>query len=118
MKEYVLIKGRHTFGPVAVTGKDSWLLQLQYHQESPLCNGFKLACLNVNSLETNEIRNILTNSPLEVLSTNESKLDSTIVDNEVYVPDYSIIRKDCNRSAGGVALYIRENLSHKQTELI
>ena len=56
-------------------------------------------------MEANEIRNILTNSPLEVLATNESKLDSTIVDNEVYVPDYSIIRKDCNRSAGGVALY-------------
>ena len=66
-------------------------------------------------METNEIRNILTNSPLEVLATNESKLDSTVVDYEVYVPDYSIIRKDCNRSAGGVALYIRENLSHKQT---
>ena len=63
-------------------------------------------------METHEIHNILTKSPLEVLAINESKLDSTIADNEVYVPDYSIIRKDCNRSAGGVALYIRENLSY------
>ena len=47
-----------------------------------------------------------------VVAINESRLDSAIADNEVYVPVYSIIRKDCNRSAAGVALYIRENLSY------
>ena len=47
-----------------------------------------------------------------VVAINESRLDSAIADNEVYVPVCSIIRKDCNRSAAGVALYIRENLSY------
>ena len=42
----------------------------------------------------------------------ESKLDGTISDTEVYIPGYIIIRKDRSRSGGGVALYIRENLSY------
>ena len=47
-----------------------------------------------------------------MLAINESKLDDTISDTEVYIPGYIIIRKDRSRSGGGVALYIRENLSY------
>ena len=47
-----------------------------------------------------------------MLDINESKLDDTISDTEVYIPGYIIIRKDRSRSGGGVALYIRENLSY------
>ena len=36
----------------------------------------------------------------------------SISDTEVYIPGYIIIRKDRSRSGGGVALYIRENLSY------
>ena len=59
-----------------------------------------------------EIRYILINFPLEVLAINESKLDGTISDTEVYIPGYIIIRKDRSRSGGGAALYIRENVSY------
>ena len=78
------------------------------------CKGFKLACINVNSLckHIEEIRYILINSPLEVLAINESKLDGTISDIEVYIPGYIIIREDRSRSGGGVAFYIRGNLSY------
>ena len=78
------------------------------------CKGFKLVCININSLfkHIDEIRYILINSPLEVLAINESKLDDTISDTEVCIPGYIIIRKDRSRSGGGVALYIRENLSY------
>ena len=74
----------------------------------------KLACINVDSLckHIEEICYILINSLLEVLAINESKLDDTISDTEVYIPGYIIIRKDRSRSGGGVALYIRENLSY------
>jgi len=65
-----------------------------------------------NCKHIDEIRNILINSPLEVLAINESKLDDTISDTEVYIPGFIIIRKDRRRSGGGVALYVRENLSH------
>ena len=75
------------------------------------CTGFKLACINANSLckHIDEIRYNLLNSPLEVLAINESKHDDTISDTEVYIPGYVTIR---NRSGGGVALCIRENLSY------
>ena len=63
------------------------------------CKRFKLACINVNSLckQINETRYILINSPLEVLAINESRLDDTISDTEVYIPGYIIIRKDRSR---------------------
>ena len=47
-----------------------------------------------------------------MLAINESKLDDTISDTEVYIHGYIIIRKDRSRSGGGVVLYIRENLSY------
>ena len=49
--------------------------------------------------------------PLEMLAVNESKLDNTITDGEIHIPGYVIARKDRNRHGGGVALYIRENIS-------
>ena len=49
--------------------------------------------------------------PLEVLVINESKLDNTITDGEIHIPGYVLIRKDRNRQGGGVALYIKENIS-------
>ena len=75
--------------------------------------GFKLACININSLykHIDEIRYILMSSPLEVLAINESKLDNTITDGEIHIPGYVIIRKDRNRHGGGVAIYIKENIS-------
>ena len=50
-------------------------------------------------------------APLEVLAVNESKLDNTITDGEIHIPGYVITRKDRNRHGGGVALYIKENIS-------
>ena len=47
-----------------------------------------------------------------MLAINESKLDGTISDIEVYIPGYIIFRNDHNLSGGGVALYIRENMSY------
>ena len=63
-----------------------------------LIKGFKIACINVNSLykHIDEIRFILMSSPLDVLAINESKLDHNITDGEIHIPGYIIIRKDRN----------------------
>ena len=50
-------------------------------------------------------------TPLEILAINESKLDDSFTDGEISIPGYTIVRKDRNRHGGGVALYIRDNLS-------
>ena len=61
-----------------------------------------------------EIRYILINFPFEVLAINESKLDGTISDTEVYIPGYIIIRKDRSRSGG---CSISGKMCRTQTEL-
>ena len=65
--------------------------------------------INVNSLPSKieELRNIVDRTKPVVLGITESKLDSSISDQEVKISGYSILRNDRNRNEGGVACYIR-----------
>ena len=45
--------------------------------------------------------------PFDILTLNETRLDNSILDCEVQIPGYDIIRSDRNRNGGGVAMYIR-----------
>ena len=45
--------------------------------------------------------------PFDILTLNETRLDSTFLDCEVQIPGYDIVRSDRNRYAGRVAIYIR-----------
>ncbi len=73
--------------------------------------GLRIANLNVNSLtrHVDDIRIMLTNYPFDILAINETKLDSSISDSEIYINGYTIIRKDRNRNGGGIAIYIKNN---------
>ena len=78
---------------------------------------FKLASLNINSLlaHIEELRVLLADLSIEVLVINETKLDSTVNDKEVYIPGYEIIRSDRylkGRSGGGVCLYVRSTINY------
>ena len=54
----------------------------------------------------------------------ETWLDSTISINELFIPNYSISRRDRNRHGGGVAIYIHDTIpysvyiSHDSIELL
>ena len=78
----------------------------------PRKRGFKLAALTVNKLSTHidELKILLGENPIDVLAINETKLDDSISDNEVYVPGYEIVRRDrtCG-GGGGVCFYIRSS---------
>ena len=78
--------------------------------------GFKIAGLNINSLlrHVDELRLMLPNSKIDVFAVNESKIDSSITDNEISIPGYNMIRRDRNRFGGGVVVYIREVHSFKE----
>ena len=85
-------------------------------KSSYLNRGLVIACLNVNSLmaHIDELRVFMQDSKIDVLAINESKLDSSISDHEVYIPGFEIIRKDRmvnGRKGGGVCLYLRCNLN-------
>ena len=71
--------------------------------------GFKCAHLNIRSLtkHTDQLRWIMYNISPDVLSINETRLDSTVTDNAVCIDGYNVFRKDRNRLGGGVCLYVK-----------
>ena len=74
--------------------------------------GLHFVHLNINSLPSKieELRQIAKNTNSTVIGFSETKLDKTIFDSEVSIPNYSLIRKDRNRKGGGVACYIRSDI--------
>ena len=77
-----------------------------------------MACLNINSLlsHIDEVRAFIEGTRIDILALNETKLDQSIKDNELYLPGYEIIKKDRtrnSRNSGGVCIYIRSNLNFR-----
>ena len=62
----------------------------------PSSRGFKVANLNVTSLvkHIDELRILLADAPVDVLSINETRLDDSVKDSDVYIPGYEIISRD------------------------
>ena len=50
------------------------------------------------------------NKPFDILTLNETRLDDSVLDCEVEIPGYDILRRDRNRNGGGVSMYIRKNI--------
>ena len=75
--------------------------------------GLKLLHLNVRSLLRNisEIRLLLTQNDVHILSVNETWLDNSVLNNEIDIDDFQVIRKDRNRNGGGTAIYIKKRLT-------
>ena len=76
--------------------------------------GLNLLHLNVNRLlsKIDELRYIAKRSNAAVIGTIKSKLDKCILDSEIQIDNYHIIRCDRNRKGGGVACYVRNDLSY------
>ena len=53
-----------------------------------------------------------------MIGRSESRLDSTVLDSEIYIENYEILRFDRNRHGGGVACYIRSDISYKLNFLL
>ena len=82
----------------------------------PSVRGFKLTSLNIASLpkHIDELWVLLSDNPLDILSINETRLDDSVSDDEVYIPGYDIIRRDREhngRFGGGVCIYVRSNIN-------
>ena len=56
------------------------------------------------------MRIVLAEYSFDILAINESKIDSSISDNELHIIGNNIFRKDRNRHGGGMILYIRDNI--------
>ena len=82
----------------------------------PSMCGFKLASSKIASLlkHINELRVLLSDNPLDILSINETRLDDSVGDDEVYIPGYDIIGHNCehnSRFGGGVCIYVQPNVN-------
>ena len=72
--------------------------------------------MNVNSLlpKIDEIRYIAARTNAAVIGISESKLDETILQSEIQISNYELLRCDRNRNGGGVACYIRSDIGYLQ----
>ena len=75
--------------------------------------GLHLIHLNINSIlsKINELRVIAKKSRASVIGIAELKLDKTVLDEEIIIDGYELARSDRNRQGGGVACYIRNDIS-------
>ena len=82
--------------------------------------GLHLIHLNINSLipKIDKLRYIAKRTSAAVIGMSESKRDSTVLDPEIYIENYEILRFDRNRHAGGLACYIRSDISYKLTSFL
>ncbi len=48
----------------------------------------------------------------DILTLNETRLDTTVLDCEIGIPGYDVIRHDRNRNGGALAIYIRNNIPY------
>ena len=74
--------------------------------------GLHFVHLNVCSLplHLDEVQLLAHNTNAAVLALSETRLDSSIHDNEVVIPGYNLQKNDRKRSGGGDCMYIRNNL--------
>ena len=75
--------------------------------------GLHLIHLNINSLlsKIDELREIARKTRATVIGITESKLDRSVLDGEINIDGYELVRSDWNRHGGGVAYYIRNDIS-------
>ena len=75
--------------------------------------GLHMIHLNINSVlsKIEELRVVARKSKAAVIGVTESKLDATVLDGEVNIDGYEVIRSDRNRHGGGVACYVRNDIS-------
>jgi hypothetical protein len=76
----------------------------------------KLANLNINSItkHIDELRILMKDKPLDLMAINESKIDDTVLDREIHIIGYNMIRKDRTRNGGGVIIYLRDTISFSE----
>ena len=75
--------------------------------------GIHLIHLNVNGLlpKIDEIRYIAERTKASVIGITESKLDKSIFQSETQIENYDLLQCNRNKNDGGVACYIRSDIS-------
>ena len=104
----ILLSGDISLNP----GPSQYLPDNDDKFESFRNRGLRFLHINVNSLlsKIDELGDVAGHTKPAILGITESKLDSSVSDQEVDISGYSILRSDRNRYGGGVACYVRADL--------
>ncbi len=54
---------------------------------------------------------MLADNNIDIIGLNETRLDETVRDSDVNINGYNIYRNDRNANGGGVAMYVKDNIS-------
>ena len=78
------------------------------------CRGMHFFHLNINSVlpKIDELRIIAKEINPSIIGLTETKIDNNVNDEEIKIPGYNVERADRDRRGGGVACYIRNDLSY------
>ena len=76
--------------------------------------GLHFIHFNINSLlpKIEELRIIAKSTNATIVGISESKLDESVLELEIQIDEYRILWRDRNRQGGGVACYIKNDLSY------
>ena len=59
---------------------------------------------------------LMEDNPLDILAINKSKIDDTVLDREIHITGYGMIRKDRNGNGGGVKIYLRGAITFSERD--
>ena len=101
----MILLDKHTSSPTATFSNISYSL--------PPGRGFKIVGLNINSLtkHIDELRILLDDYSIDILSLNQTKLDESIKSCELHIPGYELICRDRDRNGGGVCFYLKTSIN-------
>ena len=87
---------------------------LQCSNEWNVNRGLHFIHLNLNSLlsKIEELRYIAKSTNTAVIGICKSKLDASVLDQEIRIDNYKILCSERNRQGGGVVFYVRNYLSY------
>ena len=78
-----------------------------------------IACLNINSLQSkfDEVRLWLATNIFDILTIQETKIDSTFPSSQFHVEGFNFYRRDRVKGGGGIVVYIRDNIAASRRKL-
>ena len=87
-----------------------------FHSDVRMLRGFKIAHLNVNRLvnKLDHVKELVHKHSFDILTLSETWLAPNILDNEITIPGYSLVRKDrqclTKSCGGGVLIFVRDGI--------
>ena len=113
----LVLSGDISLNPGPITGSqqhnyDQWAVFIK--------RGLHFVHININSLppKIDELRYIAKLSKAAVISISESKLDDSVLSSGIQIENYELIHSERNRHGGGIACFIRNDLSYNMKSFL